>query len=129
MRYVGRDFALAAGADLLTPLVALAQTASTPPQHWYEAIQVNGFAEASYGYNFNHPDSGPNTLRVFDFDARELKLGVAELVVQRPAASPGEIGFRFDAAVGQSVPKVTAASGLFRDSSTGEAHDYYLQQV
>jgi hypothetical protein len=110
-------------------LVVRSQSEARASEAWYEAIQVNGFAEASYSLNRNHPDSGLNTLRVFDFDDRELKLDVAELVVQRPAANPGELGFRFDAAAGQSVPKVSAASGLFRDSDTGEAHDYDLQQV
>jgi hypothetical protein len=33
-----------------------------------------------------------------------------------------------DAAVGQSVPEITAAWGLFRDRETGEAHDYDLHQ-
>src|SRR5262245_55753505 len=137
---VSGEVALAAGAWLCTPFAlsqtppAVQTTASEPgpePEHqpWYKAIQVNGFAEVTYSFNFNRPDSGLNTLRVFDFDDRELKLDVAELVLQLPAACPGEIGFRVDAAVGQSVPKVSAASGLFRDVDTGEAHDHDLQQV
>lgn len=140
MHRVSGEVALAAGAWLCTPFAlsqtppAVQTTASEPgpePEHqpWYKAIQVNGFAEVTYSFNFNRPDSGLNTLRVFDFDDRELKLDVAELVLQLPAACPGEIGFRVDAAVGQSVPKVSAASGLFRDVDTGEAHDYDLQQV
>ncbi len=66
---------------------------------------------------------------MFDFDDRELKLDVAELVLQRPASGPGEIGFRFDAAAGQTIPRVSAASGLFRDSDTGQSEDYDLQQL
>jgi hypothetical protein len=68
-------------------------------------------------------------MRVFDFDDNKLKLDMAELVVQRPVSRPSDFGFRFDATVGQSVPKVAASYGLFRDRSTGEAHDYDLHQV
>src|SRR6185503_3071666 len=135
MGRVGLDLALTAGVCLCTPLVAQSKTAAqsqtdaAASKPWYKTIQVNGFAEASYSLNENRPDSGLNTLRVFDFDDRELKLDVAELVLQLPAASPGAIGFRCDAAVGSSIPEVSAASGLFRDPDTGEAHHYDLQQV
>jgi hypothetical protein len=115
------------------PLCAVAQTAHpqpglTPSELWFRTITVNGFAEGSYSYNLNKPDSDKNTLRVFDFDDGKLKLDVLELVAQRPISNPGEFGFRVDAVYGQSIPRVSAASGLFRDVTTGEAEDYDLQQ-
>lgn len=114
---------------VLFQLPATAQSDAAEHEPWYKAIEVHAFAEASTSLNDNHPDSGLNTLRVFDFEDRELVLDVAELVLVRPAANPGELGFRVDAAVGHSVPKVSAASGLFRDPDTGEAEDHDLQQV
>jgi hypothetical protein len=98
-------------------------TASTTP-----AFTINGFVSGAYSYNLNKPDSGLNTLRVFDFDDNSFKLDVAELVVQRAAPSAGDVGFRFDMTAGGSIPPVAAASGLFRDPDTGESEDFDLQQ-
>lgn len=140
MQHAMRGFALTAGTWAALQLCAAAQvgggiTRTVPPEYgytpseiWFRSITVNGFAEGSYSYNFNQPDSGTNTLRVFDFDDRTFKLDVFELVAQRAIAKPGEIGFRFDAVYGQSIPKVSAAAGLFRSVSTGKAEDYDLQQ-
>lgn len=95
---------------------------------WYETISVNGFATASWSWNFNRPDSGQNQLRVFDFDDDTIKVDSAELVVQKVASAAGEAGFRIDAVAGASIPRVSAAAGLFRDEA-GEAGDFDLQQA
>lgn len=107
------------------------EAAPAPPasKPWYEEISVNGFISASYSYNFNKPASGLNTLRVFDFDDNSIKLDVAELVIQKAVAKPGDAGFRVDATAGGSLPRVTASSGLFRDPATGKAEDFDLQQA
>jgi hypothetical protein len=103
--------------------------ASTPaPRPWYEEIAVNGFVSTSYSYNLNRPASGTNQYRVFDFDDNTLKVDVAEVVLQKAVAKPGEAGFRVDAVAGSSIPRVSAAAGLFRDAS-GKAQDFDLQQA
>ncbi len=104
---------------------AQADSAATP---WYQSVQLDGFLETSYSYNFNRPDSRTNTLRVFDFDDQSFKLDVFELVAQRPASKPRESGFRADVVCGSSVPRVSAAVGLFRDDA-GIAGDLDLQQA
>jgi len=104
------------------------QPSAPAKKSWVQGITLNGFAEASYSYNFNRPASGLNQLRVFDFDDNKVKLDNAELVVQRAVASSNDLGFRVDAVVGQSVPKMSAAAGLFRDAS-GKAGDFDLQQI
>jgi len=48
--------------------------------------------------------------------------------VQRAVANPNDVGFRVDAVTGASVPRVSAAAGLFRDA-TGKAEDFDLQQI
>jgi hypothetical protein len=95
---------------------------------WYEEIAVNAFVSASYSYNTNRPDSRTNQFRVFDFDDNTFKVDGAELVIQKAVAKPGEAGFRLDAVAGGSIPRVSAAAGLFRDSS-GKAQDFDLQQA
>lgn len=99
------------------------------PAPWYQEIAVNGFVSASYSYNVNRPASGMNGYRVFDFDDNSFKLDVAELVLQKPVAKPGEVGFRVDAVAGGSIPRVSASAGLFRDPATGKAEDFDLQQA
>ena len=91
-------------------------------------ISFDGFFSASYSYNFNRPASGTNQFRVFDVDDNTYKLDVIELVMQKPVARPREAGVRVDLTVGGSIPRVTAASGLFRDAS-GQAEDIDLQQA
>ena len=89
---------------------------------------MNGFLSTSYSYNFNRPPSGMNQYRVFDFDDNTIKVDVAELVVQKAVSKAGEAGFRIDAVAGSSIPRVSAAAGLFRDAS-GRAQDFDLQQA
>ncbi len=103
---------------------AFGQTAPSAP-----AIAVSGYVSLAFTHNFNRPPSETNGLRVFDLDDGKLKVEVAELVVQRAVSAPREFGFRVDFAAGSTVPRVSAASGLFRDSETGEAEDVDLQQA
>lgn len=94
---------------------------------WYEVISVNGFVSSSYSYNFNRPLFPVNGYRVFDFDDKSFKIDVAELVLQKPTPHAGDGGFRVDVAAGGSIPRVTAAAGLFRDAF-GNGQDIDLQQ-
>lgn len=115
-----------AAAPAPTPEPSPAPTPAAKP--WYEEIAVNGFVSASYSYNTNRPASGTNQFRVFDFDDNTFKVDAAELVLQKAVAKPGEAGFRVDAVAGGSIPRVSAAAGLFRDTS-GKAQDFDLQQA
>lgn len=109
----------------LTARGALADEAARP---WYDAVAVHGLVESSWAFNFNHPDSRVNGLRVFDFQDRTLQVDQIELAIQRTADSSNRAGFRVDLVAGSAVPAVEAASGLFRDADTGEAGDFDLQQ-
>lgn len=113
-------------AGAFAPRPAPAEDATAPT--WMSETTVNGFFEGSYGYDFNRPLSGTNYLRVFDFDDNTFKADVFELVLQHAAAKPRESGFRVDLAAGGSIPRVSAAAGLFRDSF-GQAQDFDLQQA
>lgn len=98
------------------------------PKPWYKEIAFDAFVSVAYSYNTNRPASGTNQFRVFDFDDNTFKVDVAEVVLQKAVAKPGEAGFRIDAEAGASIPRVSAAAGLFRDES-GEAEDFDLQQA
>jgi hypothetical protein len=96
------------------PPVPTSATTAPPAPKWYDEIAVNGYLEASYSYNFNRPDSGTNQYRVFDFDDNTFKLDVVTLTLQKAVSKPGEAGFRVDFDAGASIPKVSAAYGMFQ---------------
>ncbi len=119
----------AGGAGLFGARAARAQDAAPASRPWYEEVAVNGVVSASYSYNINRPDSRLNGFRVFDFDDNSFKLDVIELVIQHAVAKPRDSGFRIDLEAGGSIPRVSAASGLFRDPVTGQSQDFDLQQA
>ncbi|MBI5186743.1 MAG: porin [Nitrospinae bacterium] len=90
---------------------------------WFKAVQVNGFVSSGYTYNFNRPSDSINGIRVFDRDDNSLKPDVAELVFQKEAADPGNVGFRVDLNYGFSLPAVEHAAGA------AQSDDFDLQQV
>ena len=120
---------LAGVAGLAGVRVARAQDAAAAAKPWYEEVAVDGFVSTSYSYNFERPDTRTNAFRVFDFDDNTFKIDVAELVIQRAVAKPRDSGFRVDLEAGGSIPRISAASGLFRDPVTGQAQDFDLQQA
>jgi hypothetical protein len=119
--------ALAAVAGAQQP--AAPPSAPPPPPPPAPAFLINGFASVAYVHNFNDPPSDTNQFRIFDFKADTFKVDVVELVLQRTTPVKNSVGFRIDAEAGGSVPKISAASGLFRNSRTGEAEDFDLQQA
>src|SRR5215510_5232066 len=127
---VANALATMAGAGPISPPPVSAQEAPTAAGHaapWWEQITLDGFVSTTYSYNFNRPADRINRFRVFDFDDNTFKIDVAELVVQKAVSGVGEAGFRIDLEAGGSIPRVSSATGLFRDSS--EAEDFDLQQA
>jgi hypothetical protein len=118
---------------VLMPGVAAAQspdTAAAPAAPVTAGgVKVHGFVSAGYVYNFNQPPSRVNGLRVFDFADHQAKLDVAELNFEKSVAHPRAFGFRVDLEAGFSIPRVSAAAGLFRDSNTGVAQNFDVQQA
>ena len=110
------------------PAIQPPASAAPPPAPWYQSISLNGLVSTSYVVDFNAPASRTIPFRVFDASDRTIALDLVELVVQRPASKPGDVGFRADLNFGTSVPRVTAAQGLFRDGS-GHAGDFDVQQA
>jgi hypothetical protein len=118
-----RTLVVTVGILVCTAAISAAQDRPAP---WAEA---RGFVSIGSSINVNRPASGTNQLRIFDYEDRRLKLDSAELVWQRPVSTRGQFGFRADLVAGESIPRMTAASGLFRDVETGEAGNFDLQQM
>jgi len=77
-------------------------------------INLSGFVDTSYTYNFDGPDSRTNTARVFDTEANNFNLQAAKLVFERLPADSGGVGFRTDLFFGQDAEVITPA-GSTRD--------------
>jgi hypothetical protein len=76
-----------------------------PAPKWYDELQFNAFVSASYLQNLS--GARDNKLRVFDANANTFSIGVAELVLQKPVANAGDVGFRFDMDFGGVIPGLT----------------------
>jgi hypothetical protein len=126
---IDRGLVLAAAAAGAVVFAGVGRAEEPAPKPWFEEVAIDGFLSTSYAYNFGRPDTRLNGYRVFDFDDNTFKVDVGEIVAQHPAAKPSEGGFRVDLALGGSIPRVSAAAGLFRDAATGEAEDIDLQQA
>ena len=101
---------------------------------WWKGITADGFASLSYTYNTNDPSTRLNQFRVFDFNDNEPQLDVAQLVFQHPVSESGQFGFRYNMIAGSGVPEITAAYGMFRNTTTGIAHhfdipEFYLSYI
>jgi hypothetical protein len=120
--------AILAGASIVAPRPSAAKDATAIPPAWLDEVTLNGFLSTSYSFNSNRPNSLLNQFRVFDFDDNTFKLDAFELVAQKAASKFRDSGFRVDLAAGGSIPRVSAAAGLFRDA-TGTAEDIDLQQA
>lgn len=77
-------------------------------------INLSGFVDTSYTYNFNSPDSRTNTARVFDTEANNFNLHAAKLSFERLPPDDGGAGFRTDLYFGQDAEVITP-TGSIRD--------------
>ena len=83
------------------PASAAAEPAKPAPK-WYDELTLNALVSTGYLQNLN--DSKVNELRIFDRDGNTFSVGVAELVVQKPVAAAGDVGFRADLDFGGVIP-------------------------
>lgn len=84
---------------------AFAEDQPKAEEPWYKQIDVSGFVDVYYSYNFNRPLSMTNQLRSFDVDNNQFKLSLAELVIQK---APSPVGFRIDLDYGPTTDIVHA---------------------
>jgi Putative beta-barrel porin-2, OmpL-like. bbp2 len=59
-------------------------------------VEVTGFVDGSYGYNFNKPNTKLNKLHTFDVDHNSFELNLAEVAFEKKVAPGSAAGFRID---------------------------------
>lgn len=85
-----------------------ASFAAEAEKKWYDGINVSGFVDVYYGYNFNQPGDGPggvreNQLRNFDLHNDQFSLSLFELSIRK---DPAPFGFRVDLDFGPTTDVV-----------------------
>jgi hypothetical protein len=101
-------------------------------QSFLGAINLSGFVDGYYGYNFNHPHSRTTPYRAFDGPANQLSLNMVELILDKtPDAANSRLGFRLALGYGNAMNVVnsTDAAGLGFAQYLKEAYFSYLAPV
>ncbi len=77
---------------------------------FFREVEVSGFIDGYYGYNFNKPAGRVNVLRNFDTRSNQFALNLAEVVIEKkPDALNSRVGFRLDLDYGPATDLVHAS--------------------
>jgi len=77
---------------------------------FFRKVEVSGFVDGYYSYNFNKPAGRANVLRNFDTRNNQFALNMAEIVFEkRPDPSNSRLGFRLDLDFGPATDLVHAS--------------------
>ena len=74
------------------------------------SVDIHGFVDTYYGYNFNRPDSRLNGLSNFDFRHNDFSVNLAELVISKSTSDTVPVGFRIDLDFGETTDFVHCAT-------------------
>jgi hypothetical protein len=88
---------------------APAAPAATPEAAKEPGIDVTGYVDGYYGYNFNKPVNKTSALRTYDADDNSLTLSVAEIDFEKKPTADFRGGFRTDLTFGPSADITNAA--------------------
>ncbi|MBU4343118.1 MAG: porin [Candidatus Omnitrophica bacterium] len=74
---------------------------------FFDDVELHGFVDTGYNYNFEQPSTQSNSLRVFDTKSDSFTLHMVELSLEKPLTEENLVGFRFDLNFGKDA-NVTA---------------------
>jgi len=78
--------------------------------NFFREVEVSGFIDGYYGYNFNKPAGRINVLRNFDTRSNQFALNLAEVVIEKkPDPLNSRVGFRLDLDYGPATDLVHAS--------------------
>jgi hypothetical protein len=77
---------------------------------FFKEVEVSGFVDGYFSYNFNKPAGRVNVLRNFDTRHNQFALNLAEIVLEKkPSADNSRVGFRLDLDYGPATDLVHAS--------------------
>ena len=100
--------------------------------NFFREVEVSGFIDGYYSYNFNKPAGRVNVLRNFDTRSNQFALNLAEIVIEKkPDPSNSRVGFRLDLDYGPATDLVHAAEpgGTETYKVVQQAYGSYLAPV
>ncbi len=100
--------------------------------NFFREVEVSGFIDGYYGYNFNKPAGRVNVLRNFDTRSNQFVLNLAELVIEKkPDPLNSRVGFRLDLDYGPATDLVHSTEPGGRDTYKviQQAYGSYLAPI
>jgi hypothetical protein len=130
---VAADAPVPAAAETTTPV----KPADAKPQDegfldFFRKVEVSGFVDGYYSYNFNKPAGRTNVLRNFDTKNNQFALNLAEVVFEKkPDPANSRLGFRLDLDFGPATDLVHASEPGGREvyKVIQQAYGSYLAPV
>ena len=99
---------------------------------FFRKVEVSGFVDGYYSYNFNKPAGRTNVLRNFDTKNNQFALNMAEIVFEKkPDPNNSRLGFRLDLDFGPATDLVHASEPGGREvyKVIQQAYGSYLAPV
>src|SRR6266568_8401917 len=100
--------------------------------NFFKEVEVSGFIDGYFGYNFNKPAGRVNVLRNFDTRSNQFALNLAEIVIEKkPDPLNSHIGFRLDLDYGPATDLVHATEPGGKDvyKVIQQAYGSYLAPI
>ncbi len=117
---VDNQSAVAAGADEGSALVQLPSG--------LHGVQMGGYVDTSYTYNFNEPNNRTSGFRAFDTRSEDFMLNQAKLFLAKPVSTESPVGFRTDLIFGTDA-EVTSSVSTGLGSASNEEIDLFQGYV
>ena len=114
--------AMSGRAGAQTPAPTPAPTPEAKPTPEPPKIDVTGFVDVYYGYNFNKVDP---SLRTFDVQHNAFSLSLAEIAFAKVPSAESKAGFRMDLDFGKTADLV----GAYEPESNGQEIYKHVQQA
>jgi len=94
-------------------------------------IQLGGYLDVSYTYQFNDPVNSNNSIvgRAFSNDDNEIQLNAFQLYIDKLPQDAGEAGFRFDILAGEDAQVIGDLWGGDDDISIYQAFISYIAPI
>ena len=119
-------------APAAAPPVPADQTPQeTTPLSFFKRVELSGFVDTYYSYNFNTPGTRQTALRNFDAQHNSFNLSLAEVSLEKRPTAESRGGFHIDLDYGPTAATVHSAEpgGTPVFQNIGQAYLSYLAPV
>lgn len=93
-------------------------------------VNLSGFVDTTYTYNFNEPETNVNSLRVFDTRSNGFLINNAQLALEKPVSAESPVGFKTELMFGTDAEVVGGVTGGFGGTTNEiELQEGYAQYL